>query len=47
MKEEEAAEDIEEAKAEVEDVAVEEEGAGGEGDLVCRNMRRNARRRVA
>ena len=35
MKEEEAAEDIEEVKGEVEDVAVEGEGAGGEGVLVA------------
>ena len=34
MKEEEAAEDIEEVKGEVEGVAVEGEGAGGEGVLV-------------
>ena len=35
MKEEKAAEDIEEVKAEVEDVAVEGGGAGGEGFLVA------------
>ena len=35
MKEEEAAEDIEEVKAEVEDMAVEGEGAGGEGVSVA------------
>ena len=35
VKEEEAAEEIEEVKAEVEDVAVEGEGAGGEGVLVA------------
>ena len=35
VKEEEAAEDIEEVKAQVEDVAVEGEGAGGEGVLVA------------
>ena len=35
MKEEEAAEAIEEVKAEVEDVALEGEGAGGEGVLVA------------
>ena len=35
MKEEEAAEDIEEVKAEVEGVAVEGEGAGGGGGLVA------------
>ena len=34
MKEEEAAEDIREVKAEVEDMAVEGEGAGGKGVLV-------------
>ena len=35
MKEEEAEEDVEEVKAEVEDVAVEGEGAGGEEVLVA------------